>query len=173
MNPAPNLVLVGPMGAGKSSIGRRLATLLGLAFLDADCEIEAQAGASVAARERTVLAELLSGEDRLIATGGGAVLDAANRRAMQARGFVVHLHVDVADQWQRLGRDHTRPLLQASDREEVLRELAQVRDPLYAQVADLRFDTHGMTPADAATRLAQLLGTRWQHLRLPMQGQRT
>src|SRR3546814_5794581 len=92
MNPAPNLVLVGPMGSGKSSIGRRLAERFGLAFHDADREIEAQAGASIAtifecageadfrAREQIVLAGLLAGEGAVIATGGGAVLDRAEER---------------------------------------------------------------------------------------------
>src|SRR6478672_2856625 len=95
MNPAPNLVLVGPMGSGKTSIGRRLAERFGLAFVDADREIEAQAGASIAtifecegeagfrARERTTLARLLADESRVIATGGGAVLDAGTRALLR------------------------------------------------------------------------------------------
>lgn len=174
MTPAPNLVLVGPMGAGKTSVGRRLAELLGLAFADADREVEAHAGTSVATifecegeagfrmREAAVLAELLAGEGRLVATGGGAVLDPANRRLLRERGFVVHLHLDVAGQLQRLARDRARPLLQRADREDVLRQLAVVREPLYAEVADLRFDTLGMAPAEAAAALAQLLASRWQ-----------
>src|SRR3546814_5253678 len=100
MNPAPNLVLVGPMGSGKSSIGRRLAERFGLAFHDADREIEAQAGASIAtifecageadfrAREQIVLAGLLAGEGAVIATGGGAVLAVRTRQHLRERGFV-------------------------------------------------------------------------------------
>ena len=106
MNPAPNLVLVGPMGAGKSSLGRQLARRLGLAFVDADARLEDQAGASVAtifelegeagfrAREERLLCELLQTDGQLIASGGGAVLSPATRAAMQARAFVV---------WQRAG----------------------------------------------------------------------
>jgi shikimate kinase len=171
---APNLVLVGPMGAGKTSVGRRLAERLGLAFADVDREIEAHAGASVAtifecegeagfrARETAALAELLAGEEHLVATGGGAVLDPANRRLLRERGFVVYLRIDVPGQLQRLARDRARPLLQREDREDVLRQLAAVREPLYAEIADLGFDTDGMAPADAAAALVQLLAAHWQ-----------
>src|SRR5690606_17609278 len=115
MNPAPNLVLVGPMGAGKTSIGRRLAERFGLAFVDADHYVEERTGATIAAifehvgeagfreRERAALAELLAGEGRLVATGGGAVLDADNRRLMRERGFVVYLQVGLEAQLRRLG----------------------------------------------------------------------
>lgn len=174
MNPAPNLVLVGPMGAGKSSIGRRLADHFGLAFVDADREIEQHTGASVGmifecegeagfrAREHAALAALLAGSGQLIATGGGAVLDAGNRRLLRERGFVVYLHVDVAGQLARLARDRSRPLLQRGDREQVLHELALAREPLYAEIADLRFDTRQLGPAEAAATLAQVLEAQWQ-----------
>lgn len=174
MNPAPNLVLVGPMGSGKSSIGRRLAERLGLDFADADRDVEARAGASIATifecageaafreREHAVLADLLQGGDRVIATGGGAVLDPRTCALLRARGFVVHLHVDVPQQLARLARDRSRPLLAGEDREQVLRRLAEVREPLYARVADLRFDTQSMNAAEAAAQLGRLLETRWQ-----------
>lgn len=174
MNPAPNLVLVGPMGAGKTSIGKRLAERFGLAFVDADRDIEARTGATVATifdregeagfrvRERAALAELLAGNDQLLATGGGAVLDPDNRRLLRERGYVVYLHVDVAGQLQRLERDRTRPLLQRDDREDALHQIAAAREPLYAEVADLRFDTNHLDPVDAAARLAKLLSERWQ-----------
>ena len=174
MNPAPNLVLVGPMGAGKSSIGKRLAERLGLAFVDADRDVELRTGVAVGtifecegeagfrARERAALAERLASEGQLIATGGGAVLDADNRQHMRARGFVVYLQVDVAGQLERLARDRTRPLLQRDDREDVLRQLAMARAPLYADVADLCFDTNGLASGDAACQLGKLLVDRWQ-----------
>ena len=173
MKTAPNLVLVGPMGAGKSSIGRRLAGRFGLAFFDADHEIEKRTGANVTtifqcegeagfrARERTVLDQLLAGERQLIATGGGAVLDAGNRQRMRARGFVVHLHVSVAHQLARLARDRNRPLLATEDREQVLRSLSEMRAPLYAEVADLRLDTDALTPPEACARLGGLLAQQW------------
>jgi len=81
---------------------------------------------------------------------------------MRERGFVVHLQVSVDGQLQRLARDRSRPLLQRADREEVLRDLADARAPLYAEVADLCFDTEGLTPADAAAALVRLLASRWQ-----------
>jgi shikimate kinase len=174
MNPAPNLVLVGPMGAGKTSIGKRLGEHFRLAFVDADRDVELRTGASIGtifdcegeagfrARERAALAELLADGGRVIATGGGAVLDPDNRRLLRERGFVVWLRVDVATQLQRLARDRARPLLQQADREQVLHELARARAPLYAEIADLVFDTEHLAPTEAAGALAQLLDARWQ-----------
>lgn len=174
MNPAHNLVLVGPMGAGKTTIGRRLAERFGLQFVDADREIEAHTGVSVSTifecegeagfreRERALLADLLAASGHLVATGGGVVLDVGNRRLLRERGFVVHLHADVPAQLARLARDRTRPLLQRNDRETALRQLAEARAPLYAEVADLRYDTGLQSCAEAAAGLAALLVTRWQ-----------
>jgi shikimate kinase len=108
------------------------------------------------------LAALLGADGQVVSTGGGSVLDADNRRCMRARGYVVHLQVSVDGQLQRLARDRTRPLLQRDDRQQVLRQLATARAPLYAEVADLTFDTEGMNPADAAIALARLLEGRWQ-----------
>lgn len=170
---ASNLVLVGPMGAGKSSIGLSLAERFGLRLADIDHEIESRAGASVnrifesegeagfRERERAALAELLRGEGLVLATGGGAVLDAGNRALLRQRGFVVHLHASVEQQLQRLAHDRTRPLLARGDREQVLHDLARVREPLYSQVAHLRFDTDGYSEAEAAEELAQLLEIHW------------
>ena len=174
MNPASNLVLVGPRGAGKTSIGRRLGECFGLAFVDADRDIELRTGAAVGtifecegeagfrARERAALAELLRNDRQVISTGGGAILDADNRTRMRERGFVVYLQVSVGSQLQRLARDRTRPLLQREDREDVLHQLATTRAPLYREVADLCFDTDGLTSAEAATALARMLESRWQ-----------
>jgi shikimate kinase len=174
MNPASNLILVGPMGAGKTSIGRRLACQLGLAFVDADHLLEERTGATVALvfelegeagfrrREQELLRELCAGRDQLIATGGGAVLDPATRGLMGRSGFVVHLHASVRQQLARLDRDRVRPLLAAPDRRERLHALARVRDPLYAEVADLRFDSDGLAVSVAAERLRVLLDAHWQ-----------
>lgn len=174
MQSAPNLVLVGPMGSGKSCVGKRLADRFGLAFVDADREIEARTGADIAtifdcegeagfrARERATLAELLAAADTVIATGGGAILDPGTRGLLRERGFVVHLHVGLDRQLQRLARDRSRPLLAGDDREAVLQRLAEVREPLYAETADLRFDTDELTSAETAVRLGHLLETQWQ-----------
>lgn len=149
MNPAPNLFFVGPMGAGKTTIGRRVAGLLGLPFFDLDHEIEAHTGAAIPLifdvegeagfreRERAVLAELAARDGIALATGGGAVLAEENRRCLHRRGFVVYLETTIDDQLARLARDRKRPLLAASDRRERLRALAAVRNPLYQAIADL------------------------------------
>ena len=173
MNPASNLVLVGPMGAGKTSIGRRLAERFSLRFVDADLFVEQRTGASIAAifehvgeagfreREAAALAELLEGEGQLVATGGGAVLDAGNRERMRERGFVVYLRAGLEAQLKRLHRDRSRPLLQRADREQVLRDLALQREPLYREVSDLVMDTDGLTASEAASRLCLELAGRW------------
>jgi shikimate kinase len=174
MNPAPNLVLVGPMGAGKSSLARRLGKRLGLEFVDADRRLEQEAGASIAlifehegeagfrAREERLLLELLQGKAQAIATGGGAVLSAATRTQLRARAFVVHVQVGVEQQLARLERDTLRPLLAHGDRRQTLIDLALIREPLYAEVADLVFASDGMGVDDAARRLATLLSRKWQ-----------
>ncbi len=174
MKPAPNLVLIGPMGAGKTSIGRRLASRLGLQFVDADQRLEQVTGATVPLifehegeagfrqRETQLISELMVGSHQLIATGGGAVLSADNRRHLRERGFVVYLSVGIEHQLQRLSRDSTRPLLATGDRREKLLALAEIRGPLYADTADMTFDSNGLSVAVAVERIAGLLQARWQ-----------
>ncbi len=173
MNPAPNLVLVGPMGAGKTCVGRRMAERFGLRLVDADHEIERLAGASIntifevegeagfRAREHAVLATLLQDHGIVLSTGGGAVLDPDNRRLMRERGFVVHLQVSVEQQLARLARDRSRPLIARGDREQVLRDLSVRRAPFYAEVADLVFDTDRHDGPAAAEWLARELDLHW------------
>ena len=168
MNPAPNLVLVGPMGAGKTSIGKRLATRLGLAFVDCDHRLEEVTGAPVPlifecegeagfrARETALIAELMRGEGQLVATGGGAVLAEANRERLKARGFVVDQQIE------RLARDRSRPLLAVGDKRARLEAMAIERGPIYRDIADFAFDADGLAVAVAAERLGALLGQRWQ-----------
>lgn len=174
MNPAPNLILIGPMGAGKTSIGRRLAERFSLEFVDADHAIVEDAGTSIAsifenggeaafrAIEKRVMDELLARSGLLLSTGGGAVLDPDNRRLMRERGFVVYLRVSVVEQIQRLKRDKTRPLLQRPDREQVMQEMALLRDPLYREIADLTVDTDHFTPGEATAHLVVRLASHWK-----------
>ena len=141
-------------GCGKSTIGRQLARLRQLAFLDSDHEIERFLGCSIreyfdregeaAFRdiEQRVIAETLAtGKARIIATGGGSVLRPANREAMKARSTVVYLHTQPEDLARRLSRDTQRPLLQVADPRQRLRDLYAVRDPIYREVADIVVDT--------------------------------
>jgi shikimate kinase len=174
MNPAANLILIGPMGAGKTSIGRRLAQRMGLQFVDVDRHIIEHTGVTIPVifelegeagfrrRERQALVELCRADGQVIATGGGAVLDPDNRRLLAARGFVIWLRTGVERQLERLGRDRSRPLLAAPDRRQRLLELAAVRDPLYAETADLTFESDQRRVAVATERLVELLAGRWQ-----------
>lgn len=149
----PNLFLIGPMGAGKTTIGRRLAQALRREFLDSDQEIERQAGASIPLifemegeggfrlREKAVIAELTQRAEIVLATGGGAILDPGNRRCLTGRGLVVYLRASVDEQLRRTRQDDNRPLLQTADPRARLAELFGQRDPLYREAADWMIST--------------------------------
>lgn len=174
MNPSPNLFLIGPMGAGKSSIGRRLGAHFDMPCIDLDAAIEERTGTRVATifeiegeagfrrRESAALAELATRDGIVLATGGGAVLVAENRAVLHARGFVVWLATSVEQQMQRLVRDRQRPLLEVPDRRAQLEQLARVRDPLYQQLADLAVTSDGETCQQSTTRIATLLEAEWR-----------
>jgi shikimate kinase len=166
--PAVNrLFLVGPMGAGKTTIGKLLADELGLDFKDVDREIESRAGVDIPwifdkegepgfrAREAAVLVELAQLNGVLISTGGGAVLLEENRLLMRATGTVVYLHTTVDEQVRRTGRDRKRPLLQTDDPARVLAQLMAQRDPLYREVATIIIETDGRGPKAVAQELAE------------------
>jgi shikimate kinase len=152
---AGNLFLVGPMGAGKSTIGRRLAQLLRCEFLDSDREIERRTGAGIPmifehegeagfrAREKAVIADLTRRSGIVLATGGGAILDPDNRSCFQQRGTVIYLCASVDEQLRRAGQDPNRPLLQTADPRRRLETLLAVREPLYLEVADVVVPTDG------------------------------
>lgn len=150
---ASRIFLVGPMGAGKTTIGRRLAKSLRRKFIDSDQEIERRTGASIALifdvegeagfreREKRIIDELSERDDVVLATGGGAVLAEENRKVLSERGFVVYLHADIDQLVERTRRDASRPLLNTDEPAARLRELIEHRDPLYREVADLIIDT--------------------------------
>jgi shikimate kinase len=180
MNPAPNLFFIGPMGAGKTTIGRRTAEMLGVPFFDLDREIEVHCGADVALifdlegepgfrrRESQLLAEFAARSSIALATGGGAVLAEDNRRILRERGFVVFLETTVDEQLARLARDRKRPLLAAPDRRERLLALAAQREPLYREIADLTVPAgHIGGVTQVARRLADTLHERWQRTSAP------
>jgi shikimate kinase len=163
------LFIVGPMAAGKTTVGMRLARHLGLPFADTDAVIEARTGTRIAtifeiegeagfrARERDVLDELTRSPEIVLATGGGAVLLAQNRALLRERGTVIYLRTPVAEQLRRTRGTHHRPLLEHADRRERLEAMAQVRDPLYLEIADVVVDSAarrvGATVADVLARL--------------------
>jgi len=166
--------LVGPMGSGKTTLGRRAAARLGLAFLDCDEEIEARTGASVnlifdiegeagfRRRESAMLAELGQRNDVLVATGGGVVTVEENRRLLRRAGLVIWLRTSVAQQLRRLELDRKRPLLQAPDRRARLEALAEARDPLYEEVADRVFRSRERGVARVAQALAAEIEAAWE-----------
>jgi shikimate kinase len=141
------------MGAGKTTIGRRLARRLGWSFIDADRELEDRLGVSVAtifemegeagfrAREAALMDELTQRVRIVLATGGGVVLDASNRTVLRERGRVIYLRATAADLWQRLRRDRSRPLLRVPDPRGRLASLLAQREPLYESVAHCTLDT--------------------------------
>jgi shikimate kinase len=159
------------MGAGKTSIGRRLASTLGMPFIDLDHAIEERTGASIALtfelvgeagfrrREGELLAELVQSRGIVLSTGGGAILAAQNRERLQGNGFVVWLDTHVDAQLERLRNDRSRPLLSTPDRRERLEKLAAERNPLYASISDLRIDASkpGTSNALAHHVLSQLV----------------
>jgi len=157
------------MGSGKTTIGRRVAQALGMDFFDTDEEIEKRTGVSVSIifdiegepgfrkREKQMLEHLAEQDGALIATGGGAVLSAANRALMKRNGYVVWLRTTVEQQIKRLENDRQRPLLQLTNRREKLEELASERDPLYRELADLVFDSRDRSPRYMARELTARL----------------
>jgi len=149
-----NIFLVGPMGAGKSTVGRQLGKSLKKQFIDCDKEIEKRTGASISLifdvegesgfrqREQQILDELTKRDDLVLATGGGAVLDELNRSRLMSRGFVVYLNAPLDLLIERTSRDKTRPLLQTENPKQRIIELLEQRDPLYRQVADTIVETN-------------------------------
>lgn len=164
-----NIFLIGPMGSGKTSIGKKLAKMLDLDFYDCDHELERVTGASVnlifdvegetgfRLRERQMLQKLCAKNGVLIATGGGVVCSADNRRTLRSRGFVVYLKTSVGKQLKRLSQDKSRPLLQAEDKTERLVNLAKVRNPLYDDTADLVFNTRNSSVHASAKALCEAI----------------
>ena len=161
------LFLVGPMGVGKTTIGRMLAKELGLSFVDCDHEIENRCGAAIAwifdvegeegFRDReTHMLEELTGQDKiLLATGGGAVLREQNRRFLMERGIVVHLDTSVDLLVKRTAKDKKRPLLQNANPRQVLEKIKHDRDPLYEEVSDIRVFVGDSSSRKTANQILQ------------------
>ena len=150
-----NIFLVGPMGAGKSAVGRQLARTLHLTFMDSDDEIESRTGVDIPfifekegeagfrKREAAAIEDLTKIDGVGLATGGGAIVDAENRSLLGGRGYVIYLFTSVDQQFARTSRGRERPLLENGDRREILEALLNDRDPLYREIADLVVETDG------------------------------
>lgn len=164
-----NIFLIGPMGAGKSAVGKQLARMLHLDFFDSDDEIETRTGVDIGfifekegetgfrRREVAVIDELSKRDGIVLATGGGAVGNADSRSRLGARGYVVYLYTSVDQQLARTSRGRDRPLLQNGDRRRTLDDLLEQRDPLYREIADLVVDTNGRKVRSVANEILKAL----------------
>lgn len=169
-----NIFLVGPMGSGKTTIGKMVAAELGLEFHDCDQDLEKTTGASVnlifdvegeagfRERETQLLSDLSELQGVLVATGGGVVTREENRKILCRSGLVIWLRTSIAQQIERLSHDKSRPLLQTPDREETLNKLALDRDPLYREVADIVFDSPNRNSRYAASALCKQIENHWR-----------
>ncbi|TVS16992.1 MAG: shikimate kinase AroK [Gammaproteobacteria bacterium] len=164
-----NVFVIGPMGAGKTTVGKLLAEALGLEFVDTDREIERRTGADIAwifdvegeegfrRREAAMLDELTARQGVLVATGGGAVIDEENRKRLISRGTVIYLDAPLEQQVERTSHDRNRPLLQSGEPREVLERLRDERDPLYREVADHVFTADRRSAKVLAGEIARVL----------------
>ncbi len=162
----PSIYLVGPMGSGKSTVGRSLARRLRADFIDLDREIEERAGKSISQLfecdgqkyfrdyEASVLKELASKSGLVVATGGGTILRQANRQCMR-NGVVVYLHATVEQQYERIKNSTHRPLLNSTDPKETLSVLFKERDPLYRAESDIVMYTDNQSTHDVINRIDQ------------------
>jgi len=173
-----SIVMVGLMGAGKSSIGRRLASRLGLPFVDADTEIEKAAGCTISEifdrfgeaafrdGERKVIKRLMEGEPQVLSTGGGAFMDEQTRELIAEQGISVWLRADLDLLVQRCSRRNTRPLLQKGDPREILQNLIDVRYPVYG-TADITVDAGDRDHEETVDQVIESIGAFMAALREP------
>jgi len=155
MNQSQNYFLVGPMGAGKTAVGRQLAKLLNYEFIDSDEEIELRTGVDISfifekegeqgfrKREKNIINEMTERDNIVLATGGGAILSEQNRKHLVSRGIVIYLLASIEKQVERTHRGRERPLLVNQDSRKVLLDLMEIRDPLYRNIADFIIMTDG------------------------------
>ena len=164
-----NIFLIGPMGAGKSAVGRHLARALHLTFVDSDDEVESRTGVDIAfvfekegeegfrKREAAAIDDLTRLDGVVLATGGGAVMNADTRSNLGGRGFVVYLYTTVDQQVVRTKKGRQRPLLENADPRGTLEELLQQRDPLYREIADLIVETDGRKVHSVASEIIEAI----------------
>jgi len=173
-----NIYLIGPMGSGKSAVGRQLARKLELDFFDSDVEIESRTGVDIPyifekegeagfrVRESQMIAEFSKLDKVVVATGGGAVLDPGNRAKLAASGIVVFLRASIDAQLKRTGKMNTRPLLMTDNPRKILEELMLTRKPLYEEIADISIETTGRRVDTVAKDIEKLVR---EHPSVPLQ----
>ncbi|MBM89422.1 MAG: shikimate kinase AroK [Gammaproteobacteria bacterium] len=164
-----NVFLVGPMGAGKTTIGKVLADRLQLQFFDSDQEIQCSTGTDIPwifdvegesgfrSREIKMIDVLTRKLNIVLATGGGSVIEEENRKRLSERGTVIYLHASIEQQIERTARDKGRPLLQTGDPETKIRELMEIREALYRQVADIVIDTNQRNARSVSLEISKKL----------------
>jgi shikimate kinase len=169
MSTQQSIFLIGPMGAGKSAVGRRLAANLDWDFCDSDAMIESRTGVDIAyifdkegeagfrRREQQVISEFTAQKHIVLATGGGAILAVENRKCLGSRGTVVYLYASVEQQFKRTRHGKERPLLKNGNRREILEGLMKDRDPLYREIADILVETDGQTVAAVTAAICDKL----------------
>ncbi|CAL4043636.1 Shikimate kinase 1 [Buchnera aphidicola (Takecallis arundicolens)] len=167
-----NIFLIGPMGAGKSTIGFQLSKQLGMSFYDSDHEIEKRTGVDISwvfdiegesgfrVREEKVISELTKMNKIVLATGGGSILSKRIRNILSARGVIIYLKVAIEKQLLRTNRDKHRPLLNTTESSEmVLRRLAIVRNPLYEAMSDITINTNNQHTKSIVNYIVNTLKT--------------
>jgi shikimate kinase len=169
MSQDASLFLIGPMGVGKSTIGRMLASSLGKPFFDSDREIEVVTGADIPwifdvegeagfrVREEKMIDALTQRNNIVLATGGGAILSARSRANLRSRGTVIYLKASLAQQFERTSKDRNRPLLQTADPMTRIRELMKIREPLYIETAHITVDTSRRGPRTVVLEILRRL----------------
>jgi len=166
-----NIFLIGPMGAGKTTIGRQLAKKLSSQFYDSDYEIEQRTGADIPLifelegeegfrkRETQVLAELVLLNNIILSTGGGSVLSPVNRKALEDNGTIIYLKSTAEKLFKRTAEDKRRPLLQAEDRLGQIKKILSEREPYYLSMADEIIDTHDLGIKQIINKILKLIET--------------
>ena len=164
-----NIILIGPMGAGKTTIGRQLAKKLSKEFYDSDHEIEKHTGADVSLifelegeegfrkRESQLLKELVSNKNIVLSTGGGAVLDPENRKLLSDNGIIIYLKSTAEKLYRRIADDKRRPLIQTDDRLNKIKKILEEREPLYQSLANEIIETQELSIKQITQKILDLI----------------